>query len=154
MAHKKERGSIAAEFVILLPIFLLILFAIVEFGRTMAIKNKLTTAAREGARFGIRGGDIDVLYNKIIDALNQEKITPENVAKTLLLTTSTSGTIEVNLDSEDKYSSWTADNLLDSRGLPLQIILSIPYHAYAFVPEFIPDFTIAGSVTMRREMIN
>ncbi|MBJ6751365.1 TadE/TadG family type IV pilus assembly protein [Geomonas anaerohicana] len=38
------------ELAILLPLLLLIVFGITEFGRAMYIKNSLTNAAREGAR--------------------------------------------------------------------------------------------------------
>ncbi|MBX3350053.1 MAG: pilus assembly protein [Nitrospira sp.] len=51
-----ERGIVAAEFALLLPVFLLILFSIIEFGMMMYGREIVTNAAREGARAGIVQG--------------------------------------------------------------------------------------------------
>ena len=48
-----ERGVVALEFALLLPVFLIILFAILEFGMMMYGREIVTNAAREGARVGI-----------------------------------------------------------------------------------------------------
>lgn len=48
-----ERGIVAVEFALLLPVFLMILFGILEFGRMMYGREIVTNAAREGARAGI-----------------------------------------------------------------------------------------------------
>ena len=47
---KRDRGSAAVEFAILLPVLLLILFGIIDFGRALNAQIALTQAAREGAR--------------------------------------------------------------------------------------------------------
>lgn len=53
MRKLNERGAVAAEFALLLPVLLLILFSIIEFGMIMYGREVVTNAAREGARFGI-----------------------------------------------------------------------------------------------------
>jgi Flp pilus assembly protein TadG len=55
----RDRGAVAVEFAILLPVLLLILFGIIDFGRALNAQIALTQAAREGAR---------------IDALNQPNL--------------------------------------------------------------------------------
>jgi Flp pilus assembly protein TadG len=45
-----DRGSAAVEFALVLPVLLLIIFGIIDFGRMLAAKITLTEAAREGAR--------------------------------------------------------------------------------------------------------
>lgn len=47
---EKERGAVAVEMAILLPLLLLILIGTMEFGRVFNVQNSLTQAAREGAR--------------------------------------------------------------------------------------------------------
>jgi Flp pilus assembly protein TadG len=47
---EKERGALAVEMAILLPLLLLILVGTMEFGRVFNVQNSLTQAAREGAR--------------------------------------------------------------------------------------------------------
>lgn len=48
----KERGAVAVEMAVLLPLLLLILIGTMEFGRVFNVQNSLTQAAREGARNG------------------------------------------------------------------------------------------------------
>jgi Flp pilus assembly protein TadG len=47
---QKERGAIAVEMAVLLPLLLLVLVGTMEFGRVFNVQNSLTQAAREGAR--------------------------------------------------------------------------------------------------------
>ena len=48
-----EAGSVAVEFVILFPLFLLIVVGIVEFGHLWYVDHVITNASREGARAGV-----------------------------------------------------------------------------------------------------
>lgn len=49
-AKKKERGAVAVEMALVLPVLLLLLIGIMEFGRVLNVQVSLTQAAREGAR--------------------------------------------------------------------------------------------------------
>jgi Flp pilus assembly protein TadG len=64
MASKmKERGAVAVEMAIILPLLLLILIGIMEFGRAYNVQVSLTQAAREGARYAAvhyQDGSLDV----------------------------------------------------------------------------------------------
>jgi Flp pilus assembly protein TadG len=53
MCKLNERGAVAAEFALLLPVLLTILFGIMEFGMIMYGREVVTNATREGARAGI-----------------------------------------------------------------------------------------------------
>lgn len=48
---RNERGAVAVEMAIVLPLLLLILIGTMEFGRVFNVQNSLTQAAREGARY-------------------------------------------------------------------------------------------------------
>jgi hypothetical protein len=52
----RRRGQAVAEFAIAAPIFFLILFAIIDFGRYVYYVQVLNNAAREGARYAIVHG--------------------------------------------------------------------------------------------------
>lgn len=56
MRRLNERGAVAAEFAFLLPVLLMILFGIIEFGMIMYSREVVTNAVREGARAGIVQG--------------------------------------------------------------------------------------------------
>ncbi|HEX6809108.1 MAG TPA: TadE/TadG family type IV pilus assembly protein [Gemmatimonadaceae bacterium] len=47
---RSERGAAMVEFAIVLPILLLLVFGIIDFGRALYTLNNLTAAVREGAR--------------------------------------------------------------------------------------------------------
>ena len=53
MRKLSERGAVAAEFALLLPVLLTILFGTIEFGMIMYSRELITNASREGARAGI-----------------------------------------------------------------------------------------------------
>ncbi|MBX7445209.1 MULTISPECIES: TadE/TadG family type IV pilus assembly protein [unclassified Arthrobacter] len=50
-SSRKEKGAVAVEMAIVLPLLLLILLGIIEFGRAYNVQVSLTQAAREGARY-------------------------------------------------------------------------------------------------------
>ena len=53
-SHKpgSDKGQTLVEFVLLLPIIILLVFGLFDFGRIVYYKSVLTNAAREGARYG------------------------------------------------------------------------------------------------------
>ena len=53
MRKLNERGAVAAEFALLLPVLLTILYGTIEFGMIMYSRELITNASREGARAGI-----------------------------------------------------------------------------------------------------
>jgi Flp pilus assembly protein TadG len=68
----RDGGAAAVEFALMLPVLLLIVFGIIDFGRALNAQITITQAAREGAR---------------LDALNQ----PNVVARTQAAATGLSG---------------------------------------------------------------
>lgn len=52
-ANNRERGASVVEFAFVLPLLLVIVFGIIEFGIILFDKAVLTNASREGARAGI-----------------------------------------------------------------------------------------------------
>jgi Flp pilus assembly protein TadG len=47
---ERDRGAAAVEFALMLPLLLLLLFGIIDFGRALNAQVTITQAAREGAR--------------------------------------------------------------------------------------------------------
>lgn len=48
---RRDKGAVAVEFALILPIFLIIVLGIVEFGRAFNLQVSLSEAARETARY-------------------------------------------------------------------------------------------------------
>ena len=62
-----ERGQAVAEFALIIPIFLLLVFAIVDFGMGFHAWITVTNSAREGARLGAVGGSQTEIENEVYD---------------------------------------------------------------------------------------
>jgi Flp pilus assembly protein TadG len=65
--RKSEHGQAVAEFALIVPIFLLLVFAIVDFGMGFHAWITVTNAAREGARLGAVGGTQTEVEDKVYD---------------------------------------------------------------------------------------
>ena len=51
-----RKGQALAEFALILPVLFLLIAGIIEFGRAWNIKQAVTDAAREGARYTVDRG--------------------------------------------------------------------------------------------------
>ena len=85
---KDERGQALAEFALVLPLILFFIAGIIEFGRAWNIKQAVTDAAREGARYAVVQDD-DIETTDDVKAKIQER---------LLLAAIDSATIEFSGD--------------------------------------------------------
>lgn len=70
MYLKREEGAAAVEFALLLPLLMMILFGIIEFGLVLFNQEVITNASREGARFGIVIGNPRPATGQIQDVVN------------------------------------------------------------------------------------
>ena len=71
---RNNRGQALVEFALLLPLVMLILIGIVEFGRAWQAKQTLTDAAREGARIAAVGNPqytTDTVVQKVKTIMKQ-----------------------------------------------------------------------------------
>jgi len=68
----RERGQALAEFALVLPLVLLFIAGIVEMGRAWNIKQVVTDAAREGARYTVI--DDDAVDSTVVKAKIMERL--------------------------------------------------------------------------------
>lgn len=66
--RNRQRGATLVEFSIAATVFLMAMFAVLEFGRVIWTHNALTDAARRGARYAAvhSQGDIDAVKNVVV----------------------------------------------------------------------------------------
>ena len=62
-----QRGQALVEFALMLPLLLIVLFIVVDFGVGLTRWIAITNAAREGARLGAVGADEAAIRQKAID---------------------------------------------------------------------------------------
>jgi Flp pilus assembly protein TadG len=83
-----EDGVVTVEFVILFPLFMLILAGIVEFGHLFYVRHTLTNASREGARAA-------VIYQVVSNRSDAAKTTAQTAVDKYLGDTKFSGAYTV-----------------------------------------------------------
>jgi len=127
---KDKKGQALIEFALVLPILLLVLLGIMEFGRMIMTVNVLNQAAREGARIGAVTSDADSLDFK-------DKI-ETRVGQLLGAANITGARTEISLDP-------------DERTLRVTIDYGFPF-ATKFFDLFLPDIVnLRGSCVMYYE---
>ena len=67
---RAEHGAVAVEFAILLPVFLLLVGGIMDFGHAFYMKQMVSNASREGARYGTRYTTNDAGIHLLPNALS------------------------------------------------------------------------------------
>lgn len=67
----EDQGSAAVEFVLVLPVLLILLFAIIDFGRMLNAKMVLSQAAHEGARAAaiVDADEATSIINRIVGGM-------------------------------------------------------------------------------------
>jgi len=133
---KIQEGSVAIEFALVLPVFLILLFGIIEFSTLFYDKAVITNASREGARVG-------VVYR--YDPVNSTPPTEEEIIEEV--TETVTETIDDNLISFGSGSTVNTDVSLEGidPGDLLTVTVSYKYD-FLFLPNFITDLT--GGVTL------
>ena len=128
----RRRGAAAAEFAIVAPFFLLLIFGILEFGRMIMVQQLLTNASREGARLACIDGTTFTDVDTSVKAYLANASVPgaSVVVTPTALTTATPGTqITVGASIPFSQVSWIGSSWFDT------------------------DVTLSSSCQMRREGI-
>jgi Flp pilus assembly protein TadG len=108
-----RNGVAAVEFALVAPIFFLLVFGLIEFGRMMMVQQSLTNAAREGCRVAIlattkNGADVEEAMRDYLQSVMANANTGEvRVTVPGNLNTVTSGaTLTVSVEVDYLDVSW------------------------------------------------
>jgi len=127
---KNQEGASLVEFSLLAPLFVVLLFGLVEFGLSIYSKGVLTNASREGARFG-------VVYT-----------TPRK----------TTGEITVRVQDYLTKSGFTGTPTINvtgaggNSGSALTVSVTYPYN-FQVLPHFVSSFTGTINLTANTVML-
>jgi Flp pilus assembly protein TadG len=119
-------GAAAVEFALVLPLFLVLLFGVVEFGLIMYAKGIITQASREGARYG-------VVYS---------------------LAPKTKSDIEAYVQNYLQNAGFPGATVTATLGDPLDVKVNYTYH-FSLLPPFVANLAgnlnLSSETTMRLE---
>jgi Flp pilus assembly protein TadG len=131
--RRNRRGAAAVEFAIVAPVFFLLVFGMVEYGRMIMVQQVITNAAREGARVGVLDGsqlsDVQTAVNNYLIA---SKI-PTGLSNEITCT-------------PNPPSGQTTGN-------PVTVTVSIPFKSVSWLPTplYLGSTTLSATAVMRRE---
>ncbi len=75
---KSEKGQSLVEFALILPVLLLLVFGIIEFGRALNTYLIISNASREGARYAVVGADNSEINSAILAKI--PTLDPDNLS--------------------------------------------------------------------------
>lgn len=97
---RREEGAATIEFALIVPLFLMLMVALVEFGQMYNTYNGLQAAAREGARLGsIAGQTTADVQTRVLDALDGVYLEDGAATVTPAVCSSGSDTVTVSVSA-------------------------------------------------------
>jgi len=131
--HARRRtGTAVVEFAVVAPVFFLLIFGMIEYGRMVMVQQVITNAAREGARKGV------------LDATTTSDVT--TVVSNYLTSANISGaTTTVSPDPPSNATS----------GGSVTVTVSVPYSSVSWLPHsfWLGSKTLTATSVMRRETV-
>jgi hypothetical protein len=153
MRHKAKKyqdsGVAAVELALLIPVFVLLIAGILEFGAAFYLQNVITSASREGARYGI-------VYRSVTVGEVTTRLSPLNFNPSI------KDVIDNYLIKFLKPGSWTVPaptltigtgTTIPDAGNELTVQVTAPY-TWVLLKGLVPgmeDVTISATTTMKLE---
>jgi hypothetical protein len=133
--RRNRQGAAAVEFAIVAPLFFLMVFGMIEFGRAVMVQQVLTNASREGARVAV------------LDSQTPTASQVVSTVTTYLQNTGISGaTVTIN----------PAEPTTAGYGAPVTVTVEIPFGNVSWLPSpwFLgTNIHLKASTVMRRETV-
>jgi len=126
MKFNNKKGSALVETAIILPVLLLIVIGICEFGRAMFISNTLNNAAREGAR--------------------RAAVSPAPLNINAFVESS------IPFDKTGLSITTTPDTPVSGSGAPITVEVKLPFHTVTGLIPQLDGIELRGEATMRYEL--
>lgn len=141
--HQGRRGAVTVEMALVLPIFTMLVFGIIEFGRGFMIMQLVTNAAREGCRRAIIDGSTNAEVTSYIQSFLQQSanVSAGNVTVTITVTPAAGNPANPGNDL----------SLCQSRDL-ITVKVQIPFSAVQLITaKYLAGKTLSGQASMRHE---
>ena len=149
---RSERGAELVEFALMLPILLVILAGLWDFGRAYRTYQAITNAAREGARLAVVPAGVNqkqAVQNRVKDYLTKSSLDTSFI---------TSGNIDTYIDVKNPLNSAATAVTVNLPGGSTAVVtvsrvsVNYPFSFFIFGPViklWVPTSTLGGSITLR-----
>ena len=128
---RQRRGAAAVEFAIVAPLFIMLVFGMIEFGRMVMVQQVITNASREGAR------------RAVVDASTIEDV------RDVVEKYSASSSITVPREN----ITINPDPAVTANGDPITVSVSLPFADISWLPtpQFLESYNLQAVTVMRRD---
>jgi Flp pilus assembly protein TadG len=118
---------------VVLPVFVLLVFGMIEYGRMVMVQQVITNASREGAR------------RAVLDGATASEV--QSSVTTYLTDAKISGANPTVISPANPASA--------ASGSPVTVTVSVPFSAVSWLPSpmYLGGKTLSASTTMRRESV-
>ena len=134
--HRKERrGAAVVEFAIVAPLFFLLVFGMVEYGRMVMVQQILTNASREGARSAVLDGATAAeVKSSVVEFLEESSITSVTDD-------------DIDIEPADPSSAGFGD--------PVTVTVTVDFDDVSWMPSpmYLGGQEMSASTVMRRESV-
>ena len=147
---RNDKGATAVEFALVLPIFLLLIFGIIDFGWYFFVEHTLQYATREGMRLALVG---KTLKDGNGNPMSREDSIKKTIRDNALAVDSSSLSIyiyPVNSDYTDPLN-WKDPNTLPNAGGAGQYMRVRTQYTYTFMMPFIGAFFPGGTIIVEAQ---
>jgi Flp pilus assembly protein TadG len=130
--RRNRRGAAVVEFAIVAPVFFLLVFGMIEYGRMVMVQQVITNASREGARVAVLdGATTSDVQTKVNDYLTSAKVSGATVV------------VDPSPPSSAGY------------GAPVTVTVSVGFNQVSWLPApfFLGGKTLTAASVMRREAV-
>jgi len=137
-----RRGAAVVEMALVLPIFLMVVMGIIEFGRAMWVSNMVANSAREGARMAILDGSSNTqVRNAVSDFLTSTLgVSSGDISTSITITPATG-----NPNPNNECANATSKDLIS-------ISVSLPFNKVSLVPgQYLNGKNLVSRSAMRHE---
>lgn len=131
VSARSRRAASVVEFAVVAPIFFLLVFGMIEFGRMVMVHHLLIGAAREGAR------------QAVVDGATAQTV--EQAVRDYLTATSIKG--------EEAVVTVSPDPAAANTGVPVKVETAIAFAKVSWLPApmYLKNVTLSAAAIMRHE---
>lgn len=136
--RRNRQGAAAVEFAIVAPIFFMMIFGMIEFGRVIMVEQVMTNASREGARVAVVDGSTSAGTKTVVS----NYLSSAGISGATILVQNSSGT---NVEPSTV-----------GYGETITVKVTVPFSSVSWLPKpwFLSSSTeLKASTVMRRETV-
>ncbi len=141
-SFRRQRGAAAVEFAVVAPVFVLLIFGMIEYGRMVMVQQMLTNASREGARRAVLEGATETDVRTVVT----NYLTPANIPVT-------NGDITIQIGDPPVVAALASAEFGD----PIHVSVGVNFGSVSWLPS--PMYLSTGTrmsatSVMRKESVN